>query len=75
LLVQALDIIKFELIWLFLQSKVNKIDIQYDKVSKQVDVHALKEVLWNHIHASAETDDQVMRAQLFEGIILLLKCH
>jgi condensin complex subunit 2 len=38
--------------------QVNKIDIQYDKVSKQVDVHALKEVLWNHIHASAETDDQ-----------------
>ncbi|XP_066311943.1 condensin complex subunit 2 [Miscanthus floridulus] len=38
--------------------QVNKIDIQYDKVSKQVDVHALKEVLWNHIHASAETDGQ-----------------
>ncbi|KAK3160964.1 hypothetical protein QOZ80_1BG0069490 [Eleusine coracana subsp. coracana] len=38
--------------------QVNKIDIQYDKVSKQVDVHALKEVLWNHIHTSAETDDQ-----------------
>uniref|UniRef100_A0ACD5VR97 Uncharacterized protein n=1 Tax=Avena sativa TaxID=4498 RepID=A0ACD5VR97_AVESA len=37
--------------------QVNKIDIQYDKVSKQVDVHALKEVLWNHIHTSAETDD------------------
>ncbi|XP_062212521.1 condensin complex subunit 2-like isoform X2 [Phragmites australis] len=38
--------------------QVNKIDIQYDKVSKQVDVHALKEVLWNHIHTSAETDFQ-----------------
>ncbi|KAK8452888.1 hypothetical protein SEVIR_5G191200v4 [Setaria viridis] len=38
--------------------QVNKIDIQYDKVSKQVDVHALKEVLWNHIHASAETDNR-----------------
>ncbi|KAG8051727.1 hypothetical protein GUJ93_ZPchr0001g31443 [Zizania palustris] len=37
--------------------QVNKIDIQYDKVSKQVDVHALKEVLWNHIHTSSETDD------------------
>ncbi|KAL6608069.1 hypothetical protein ACP70R_041132 [Stipagrostis hirtigluma subsp. patula] len=37
--------------------QVNKIDIQYDKVSKQVDVHALKEVLWNHIHISAGTDD------------------
>ncbi|CAL4963329.1 unnamed protein product [Urochloa decumbens] len=38
--------------------QVNKIDIKYDKVSKQVDVHALKEVLWNHIHTSAETDNQ-----------------
>ncbi|TVU33960.1 hypothetical protein EJB05_15779, partial [Eragrostis curvula] len=38
--------------------QVNKIDIQYDKVSKQVDVHALKEVLWNHIHTSSETDNQ-----------------
>ncbi|WVZ70230.1 hypothetical protein U9M48_018910 [Paspalum notatum var. saurae] len=38
--------------------QVNKIDIQYDKVSKQVDVHALKEVLWSHIYTSAETDDQ-----------------
>ncbi|KAL6884596.1 hypothetical protein ACP4OV_010532 [Aristida adscensionis] len=37
--------------------QVNKIDIQYDKVSKQVDVHALKEVLWNHIHTSAESED------------------
>ncbi|KAF2950548.1 condensin complex subunit 2 isoform X3 [Oryza sativa Japonica Group] len=37
--------------------QVNKIDIQYDKVSKQVDVHALKEVLWNHINTSADTDD------------------
>ncbi|KAL6882139.1 hypothetical protein ACP4OV_011611, partial [Aristida adscensionis] len=37
--------------------EVNKIDIQYDKVSRQVDVHALKEVLWNHIHTSAETED------------------
>nr|CAB3473230.1 unnamed protein product [Digitaria exilis] len=38
--------------------QVNKIDIQYDKVSKQVDVHALKEVLWNHISTSVEADDQ-----------------
>jgi condensin complex subunit 2 len=46
---------KFELMPVCFEPKVNKIDIQYDKVSKQVDVHALKEVLWNHIHASAET--------------------
>ncbi|VAH61003.1 unnamed protein product [Triticum turgidum subsp. durum] len=37
--------------------QVNKIDVQYDKVSKQVDVHALKELLWNHIHTSAKTAD------------------
>lgn len=39
--------------------KVNKIDIQYDKVSKQVDVHALKDMLWNHIQGSIETSDVV----------------
>ncbi|XP_020098266.1 condensin complex subunit 2 isoform X1 [Ananas comosus] len=37
--------------------QVNKIDIQYDKVSKQVDVHALKDMLWNHIQGSIETSD------------------
>ncbi|XP_037405647.1 condensin complex subunit 2-like isoform X2 [Triticum dicoccoides] len=37
--------------------QVNKIDVQYDKVSKQVDVHALKELLCNHIHTSAKTAD------------------
>ncbi|XBI64242.1 hypothetical protein VPH35_044447 [Triticum aestivum] len=40
--------------------QVNKIDVQYDKVSKQVDVHALKELLWNHIHTSAKTADLVI---------------
>ncbi|XBI64244.1 hypothetical protein VPH35_044447 [Triticum aestivum] len=39
--------------------QVNKIDVQYDKVSKQVDVHALKELLWNHIHTSAKTADLI----------------
>ncbi|KAJ3695667.1 hypothetical protein LUZ60_001044 [Juncus effusus] len=34
--------------------QVNKIDIKYDKVSKQVDVHALKEMLWNHIQDSVK---------------------
>ncbi|CAI9106335.1 OLC1v1005466C2 [Oldenlandia corymbosa var. corymbosa] len=29
--------------------QVNKIEVQYDKTSKQVDVHALKETLWKHI--------------------------
>ena len=54
---------------MFLEPKVNKIDIQYDKVSKQVDVHALKEVLWNHIHASAETDGQVRQMLVLNTVI------
>ncbi|KAG6404800.1 hypothetical protein SASPL_132376 [Salvia splendens] len=29
--------------------QVSKIEVQYDKTSKQVDVHALKETLWGHI--------------------------
>ncbi|XP_038693218.1 condensin complex subunit 2-like isoform X2 [Tripterygium wilfordii] len=29
--------------------QVNKIEVQYDKTSKQVDVQALKETLWDHI--------------------------
>ncbi|KAL7086692.1 hypothetical protein ACP275_13G016400 [Erythranthe tilingii] len=29
--------------------QVNKIEVKYDKTSKQVDVHALKETLWDHI--------------------------
>ncbi|KAG8387046.1 hypothetical protein BUALT_Bualt03G0212300 [Buddleja alternifolia] len=29
--------------------QVSKIEVQYDKTSKQVDVHALKETLWDHI--------------------------
>lgn len=34
-------------------------DIQYDKVSKQVDVHALKDMLWNHIQDSVQTSNVV----------------
>lgn len=29
--------------------QVNKIEVEYDRKSKQVDVHALKETLWDHI--------------------------
>ncbi|XP_020593017.1 condensin complex subunit 2 isoform X2 [Phalaenopsis equestris] len=41
-----------------LPRQVNKVDIQYDKVSKQVDVQALKETLWTSIHSSVEMSDQ-----------------
>ncbi|XP_050208349.1 condensin complex subunit 2 isoform X2 [Mercurialis annua] len=32
--------------------QVNKIEVQYDKTSKQVDVQVLKETLWHHIEES-----------------------
>lgn len=32
--------------------QINKIEVQYDKTSKQVDVQALKLTLWNHIEES-----------------------
>ncbi|XP_074310894.1 condensin complex subunit 2 [Silene latifolia] len=34
--------------------QVNKIEVQYDKAAKQVDVHLLKETLWDHMHNSKE---------------------
>ncbi|KAH9622865.1 hypothetical protein KSS87_007868 [Heliosperma pusillum] len=34
--------------------QVNKIEVQYDKAAKQVDVHLLKETLWDHMHSSTE---------------------
>ncbi|XP_021758985.1 condensin complex subunit 2-like isoform X1 [Chenopodium quinoa] len=40
--------------------QVNKIEVQYDKTAKQVDVHLLKETLWDHIGGfvqAPETND------------------
>ncbi|XP_020272359.1 condensin complex subunit 2-like isoform X5 [Asparagus officinalis] len=37
--------------------QVNKVDIQYDKVPKQVDVHVLKDVLWSNIQESIQMSD------------------
>ncbi|KAJ8442946.1 hypothetical protein Cgig2_019519 [Carnegiea gigantea] len=34
--------------------QVNKVEVQYDRTAKQVDVHLLKETLWDHIHVSVE---------------------
>ncbi|XP_017979600.1 PREDICTED: condensin complex subunit 2 [Theobroma cacao] len=39
--------------------QVNKIEVQYDKTSKQVDVHALKESLWDHMQGSLEVAEVV----------------
>ncbi|XP_038996383.1 condensin complex subunit 2-like isoform X2 [Hibiscus syriacus] len=38
--------------------QVSKIEVQYDKTSKQVDVQALKETLWDQIQQSQETSFQ-----------------
>ncbi|XP_026659351.2 condensin complex subunit 2-like isoform X2 [Phoenix dactylifera] len=37
--------------------QVNKVDVQYDKVAKQVDVQLLKEVIWNQIQNSIEKSE------------------
>ncbi|XP_062169830.1 condensin complex subunit 2-like isoform X2 [Alnus glutinosa] len=37
--------------------RVNKIEVRYDKTSKQVDVHSLKETLWDHIQESSEVPE------------------
>ncbi|KAG9447625.1 hypothetical protein H6P81_013753 [Aristolochia fimbriata] len=39
--------------------QVNKIEVQYDKMSKQVDVHALKETLWNCMQGFNLQDEKV----------------
>ncbi|XP_059662453.1 condensin complex subunit 2-like isoform X2 [Cornus florida] len=41
--------------------QVNKIEVQYDKTSKQVDVHVLKETLWDHIQESIKVPDMVCK--------------
>ncbi|XP_057977555.1 condensin complex subunit 2-like isoform X2 [Malania oleifera] len=41
--------------------QVNKIEVQYDKTSTQVDVHALKETLWNHIQDSIHMPEMVCK--------------
>ncbi|KAM7270086.1 hypothetical protein ACFE04_029300 [Oxalis oulophora] len=40
--------------------QVNKIEVQYDKTSKQVDVQALKETLWGHIQESPHVSTQIL---------------
>ena len=50
-------------------TQVNKIEVQYDKKSKQVDVHILKETLWSSLqemHKSAEVS--------FLFLFLLMAC-
>ena len=42
-------------------TQVNKIEVQYDKTSKQVDVQALKCTLWANIQESIQLPAQVLR--------------
>ncbi|XP_043690880.1 condensin complex subunit 2-like [Telopea speciosissima] len=44
--------------------QVNKIEVQYDKTSKQVDVHALKETLWSHIRESVQMPEIDAKTQV-----------
>lgn len=41
-------------IFKFQMTQVSKIEVQYDKTSKQVDVHALKITLWDHVQESVK---------------------
>ena len=43
------------------KKQVNKIEVQYDKASKQVDVQALKETLWDHIREFTQMSVQVSK--------------
>ncbi|KAJ4808076.1 Condensin complex subunit 2 [Rhynchospora pubera] len=54
--------------------QVNKIDIKYDKVSKQVDVHALKNMLWGHIQEvveDAESEQEKVQEEEKEATVTL----
>ncbi|KAB1215160.1 Condensin complex subunit 2 [Morella rubra] len=44
--------------------RVNKIEVRYDKLSKQVDVHALKETLWDHIQESSEVPETACKDEI-----------
>ncbi|CAN1843555.1 Condensin complex subunit 2, partial [Linum perenne] len=50
--------------------QVAKIEVNYDKRSKQVDVQRLKETLWRHIQESPETSVQEEEAAVsFKGLL------
>ncbi|GMN70217.1 hypothetical protein TIFTF001_039259 [Ficus carica] len=49
--------------------QVNKIEVQYDKTSKQVDVQALKETLWDHIQESNQVIEEQEEPISFRKIL------
>lgn len=60
-LVCVLETIALVLMLLFfiLTSQVQKVEVEYDKTSKQVDVQTLKETIWVHIQESPQMAAQV----------------
>lgn len=42
-----------------IQIQVSKIEVQYDKTAKQVDVHILKETLWDHMQEFVQAPEMV----------------
>ncbi|KAG8488359.1 hypothetical protein CXB51_016381 [Gossypium anomalum] len=49
--------------------QVSKIEVRYDKTSKQVDVQALKETLWDHMQQSPETSFQSPEETSFKHLL------
>ncbi|XP_061360314.1 condensin complex subunit 2-like [Gastrolobium bilobum] len=50
--------------------QINKIEVQYDKTSKQVDVQALKITLWDHIQESVQVPFQGQKEMISFRYIL-----
>ncbi|KAM7250084.1 hypothetical protein ACFE04_021967 [Oxalis oulophora] len=44
--------------------QVNKIDVEYDKTAKQVDVHVLKETLWDRMHELVKDPETVHKDEI-----------
>lgn len=55
----------------FLAMQVQKIDVNYDKTSKQVDVRILKETLWSRLQDIQKAPETVSSSLLY-GVQLLL---
>ncbi|XAR68122.1 hypothetical protein NMG60_11003138 [Bertholletia excelsa] len=49
--------------------QVHKIEVQYDKTSKQVDVQALKETLWGYLQESTQTSIQREETVSFRHVL------
>ncbi|KAI3849057.1 hypothetical protein MKX03_011500 [Papaver bracteatum] len=50
--------------------QVNKIEVQYDKTAKQVDVHVLKGTLWDHMQESVKVTEMESAAAVSFKLLL-----